>query len=481
MNMEPEKNIQLTVVRPREDNGEMEIDLLQVWAGMKRFFALWLALAIALAAVTAGIGIGLRKTAKAGSATALIEYTTLDNKTAVDITKLQSPTVLETALKNAGVGLDQLDEIRTALTLTGVLSDEAYDQLTLYNNLLAKSNANLETVRSLLNANGQPTRYIVALDYQKAKLDRETGVKLLDEIVKSYRSFFEATYNDRAALGSAVSAISYENYDYSEAITLVTGVLNDLRDYVSGIMSQDQMAAFRSRETGFAFQDLLDAEALLRDVELNQIASFVNTNSVTAKEPATVIARYEWQIENLNWEKNVLEAKLASLTASVSAYGKDPILYSVGSNGSLVKQDTSTQKDAYDAMIQEEIDTQKRISKYNTSIRYYESIISRLKQTDRVLEANSETAKARLSVFVAKVNGLVSDVNATAAEYYEKSQQGNTLSILVPANARAPGITEGGWVKMLMILEVILFLAYGCAALFYGIGQSNLKKKETEA
>ena len=476
MNLEPEKNIHLTVIHPAEQDDELSIDFYQIWEGFKRFLALWLVLALSLGALTMGIGLALRKTAHTGDAMSLIEYTSNDaeNKTSIDITRLQMPAIVEKAMNNLGLDIAALEVVRNNLSITGVMSDEKYDQMTLYYNLLSKNSANMDTVQSLLDANSQATRYIVSFNYHEAKYSRETGVRLLNEIISTYREYFENTYNYNAMLGSAISVVDYKSYDYAEAVNVFGSVLDNIEEYINTLSNKGEIA-FRSAETGYSFKDLLKNVDLLRDIELDHISSFITINSVTSKEPSTEIAHYQWLIENQNREKGVLEAKLVSLTESIASYEKDPVVYAAGES---IEQKNTNKVDAYDAMILEKLNTQEQISEYNKTIRYYESVISKLKQKTIVLQANNDAAEAYLTSFNKKVTQLVDIVNATVNEYYEKAVLTNSLQVLVPAIAKAPKITSGGWVKALAIVEVLVLLCYGGAAVIYGLRVANPRKEE---
>ena len=472
MNLEPEKNIQLTVIQPADQEDEISIDLYQIAEGFKRFLALWLVLAIALGALAMGIGLVLRKSAYTGDAMTLIEYVGEDAQ--IDATRLQMPAIVGTAMTNLGLDIRDLDAVRSNLTITGVMSDETYDQMTLYYNLLSKNTANMDTVQSLLDANNQATRYIISFNYHEAKYTREDGVRLLNEIVSIYRDYYENNYNYNAALGSAINVVDYKNYDYAEAVNVFSSVLDSIEAYVTAV-SNNNTIDFRSAETGYSFKDLLNNVEMLRGIELDRISSFITINSVTSKDPATEIAHYEWLIENQNREKGVLEAKLTSLTASISSYEKDPVVYAAGES---IEQKKTDKVDAYDAMILEKLTTQEQISQYNKTIRYYESVIEKLNQKSIILQANNDTAEAYLTSFNEKITQLVDVVNTTVNEYYDKAVLTNSLQVLVPAIAKAPKITDGGWIKTLAIVEVLLVLCYCAAAVIYGLRVANPRKEE---
>ena len=63
-------NIQLTVVRSTRD---VEVDLRDVWTGLKRLFPLWLTLALALGLILSGLGLLKSSSVYPGGAVALIQ------------------------------------------------------------------------------------------------------------------------------------------------------------------------------------------------------------------------------------------------------------------------------------------------------------------------------------------------------------------------------------------------------------------------
>ena len=476
--MEPEKNIQLTVIQPQDQEDEISIDLYEIWHGVKRFFALWLALAIAVGAIAAGIGIGTRKLVHAADASALLEYD-LDEDSAVDISRLQMPSLIEEAMNSVGISVDQLNDVRNGISITALMSEDAYDQQTLYYNMLAKNGTNIEIVRSLLNTNETSNRYIVSLDYQEAKLTREEGIALLDAIIAAYQRYFNSTYNDNAMLGSSLQVIDYKDYDYAEALNVFRQTMNEIQEYLEQAMEGD-MNTFRSNATGYTLADLLQIEQMLRQTELSRISSFIEANGVTSKDIKTEIAHYEWLIQEEKRARSVQESKLTSLEQTIGGYTREPLVYTTDETGMLVKS-SQDEADAYDVMILQKLEVQEAISESNTTIRYYESVIEKLSQRESVVQENINTADEYLTSFNAKLNHLIEDVNETVTEYYEKAVRENALRIVVPATAETQGIMQGKWIKYMMILEVVLLLGYLGTGFMYGMIKANPRKKPEAA
>lgn len=469
--MENERNIRLTVVRPPEENDEIRIDLSAIFDGMKRFFVLWLALAVALGAIGGAIGLLRQNWAPVGDAMALIGYS---GSGTYDPTKLQSPNVVEAAINTLDIDLRDLDKIRTSIKIEGVMSDEAYDRRTLYYNLLSKS-ANMEAVRSLLDTDDNVTRYIVSFDYKNAGFTREEGLTFLNELLTAYRKYFEDTYNYNMAMGSSVNVIDYRDYDYAEAAQIFSETLDDIEAYLSAVERSDA-GEFRSSGTGYTFSDLSHIVSMLKDIELDRVTSYITIHSVTVNDPAGEISHYEWLIESLERRRTVQESKLASLQSSIEAYEKDPVIFVAGEGGAAQVSGSDT-LDNYDSMIQEELDTQRTISGYARTIRYYESVIEGFRTTSAVAQQDIEKVEGYLESLNGKIDQLLQHVNATADEYYEKAAFANAVRVLVPALAETPSLL-GDTVKYVAIVEGVLLVAYLGAAVIYGLKKANPKKEE---
>lgn len=480
--MEPDKNIQLTVLNPQLEEDEIVIDLREIIDAMKRFFVLWLVFSIVVGGILGGVGILLRRSYHVSDATALIEYSA-DEETAalVNVSDLMAPSIIEEAMKNLNLDTETLDDVRTSISLTGVMSDDTYDKVTLYYDLLSLNTANLTTVDTIMSVNEKPTRYIVTLDYMGAGLDRQTGIQLLDEILKSYRKYFDRTYNANVAIGNAVSVVDYTSYDYAEAVNVFSRVLDDAEEYlesVSGAAVDENGEEipglqFRSTVTGYKISDLQKSVQLIKEIELNRAASFVDVNSVTVNDTNTEAARYEWLIEQETREKSVLESTLQSLTKSIEAYQKDPVVYTETVKSE--EEEEEKKVDAYDSMILKKIELQDQISELNTSIRYNQSVIEKLNKAKKVQQENLEIADEYMASFYEKLTRLMNSVNETMDEYFEKAVKQNTLMILVPATARAPKITDR-WLKPVLIAEAIVFLLYIAYAAVYAINKMNPRK-----
>ena len=478
--MDEDRNIRLTVVQS-EDAGEagLRIDLARIFGYLKRLFVLWLALAVGLGGVAAGVGIWLRNSTYNGDAMALIGYS-YDGASSgltpaggkLDPTKITSPAVVEAALAETKLGEEYMDPIRMNVKVTSLMSDEARDQMLLYEKLLEK-NANMDVVRTLLNTKTRSTRYIVSFDYLHAGLTRETGIVLLNALLEAYRSYFEDTYNYTETLGSSLNVLDYKDYDFYETVAIFSDALDDIQSYLRRVDASDS-SAFRSTETGYTMNDLYERADLLKDVDLDQISAYISLNHVTRNGPDREITHYQWVIENLTHLRAVQEAALASLTETINTYQKDPVIYSA--EGEITDGETDT----YDTLIGDKLSAQSRISRYSRTIRYYESVIEDLQTGEKAPPEMVAQADADMAALSEKVQALLNDVNATVDEYYEKASFEKTVRLLVPALAKPASITGGTTKKILLLTEGGLFVLYLGAAVILGLRSANRRDETPE-
>ena len=216
-------NIQLTVVRSTRD---VEVDLRDVWTGLKRLFPLWLTLALALGLILSGLGLLKSSSVYPGGAVALIQAlpdtgnqdasvptaetaaaevpaeaaaapvpgTAVAAETSSDLLRrVTSPALVEAALADVGLDPAQADALSAGLQVAGVLSDEMYDRMTLYYKaMVGKESVQTDVLEALLDAREPATRFTVTLNYagltrEGAPLSRQMAIRLLNALLNRLR------------------------------------------------------------------------------------------------------------------------------------------------------------------------------------------------------------------------------------------------------------------------------------------------------
>ena len=491
---ENEKNISVTLVTPDDsEKNSIVISFAEMWKYAKKFFALWISLAIVAVFVSVGIAYAFQKSFYLGDATALIglNYDGVDkgldpNGNKLDITKIKSPSVIESALTNLDMNTEESDIIRQNLNITGVVPEDAMNEMTMYYDVFSNgSNSALQAAQSILDSKFYSSKYLVTFNYFKAGFSFEEGKEILNEVLNSYRSYFFETYNYNVALGSSVSVVDYTTYDYAEAVNIFSNSLDSVTDYLNNIKQSDT-SSFRSSVTGYSFDDLLAEASLIKNNDLDRSSSYITINNITKNDKDSMISYYKYLVEQLERKKAVSVSTLNSINDSISSYEKDPLIMVVGSdNESSTEEDGKTVSQninkAYDDLVSQKIDTQKTISSYSKNIRYYNSIISAFNKSRTSSKEEIAKAEDYLSVLNDRLQKLIDNTNKTAEEYYSNVAFANAFKVLVPASGSQKEVVTSNMKMPVLMSEALLFVTYIGIVVVGSIVSANKKKKENTA
>lgn len=483
-----ERYLNVTLKNENEEKDEVIISFSGIFKKFKKYFLIWLVTAVVAAAlVLAGSAAFAPEQYK--SVTALISFT-FDgieegkdpNGNVFDVNSIKKPAVIEAALTELGYTLDEVEAIRKGLSIEGILPDDARDRITAYKSIYeGESNNALAAAEKMLDLTYYPTQYNVYFNYSATSLSNEAAVEVFNTILECYRDYFFETYGYNEALGSAVVALDYNDYDYAEAVDVFSTTLTTLKSYVTNLASDDT-TRFRSSTTGYTFSDLSEAIKAIQSMDLDIISSYITVNNVT-KDKDTLIYYYEYRIQNLNRSKTIASENLAAITESINNYEKDTVM--IFGNGT---ENTDTQytmaSDKYNSLIQQKINTQNELSTVTQQIDFYNERLKALKSNPAGSEAKQEKVEADLAKLNEKVNTLIDSVNKTSDEYYNTVTFANAYNILVPASVSSVTRTVGNVVKdsmmIILAIEAILAVAYICVAFVTAIIDEN-KKKNTLA
>ena len=479
--MDDEKNVRLRIVHENEQqDDEISIDFVSIWRYLKRYLAIWLCLAVGLGSISGALALFARNPQVTGTAKALIATASVD----YDTQKIKSPEVIEDALNAMGIDTLELEKVRDAITINGVIPESAYEKMSMYYGLTSDSSVALTAIESLFDTSYTISRYIVSFNYAKAGLNRADGVLFLNTLLDAYQDYCFSTYNSNAALQNPLEAIDYREYDYAEAVNVFSNTLDNISSYLSQFSNKRMGSSYRSATTGFTFSDLSKIASSLKEIDLDRAASYIVIHSVSENSADVQVSHYEWMIENLEQERAVQRTRLASLMDSINSYEKDSIIIFSGQNGASMAQNPDEINANYDAMIQEEMDTQSRIASYNRSISYYESVIEGFRQTDADASAldDIEIVKGYLEKLYQDLTELAKNVSLTANEYYETVSFADQIPVLVPATFDNEPPTM--LIKAIIAMEAALFVAYFAVSFVHGVRDANPdafnKKKAAE-
>lgn len=486
--MDTEKNISVTLKQPEDNNkGELSLSLRTLFHQAKRLFLVWLVAAAVAAMFVTGIVMMLKTNVSNGQVTALVSFnyegieSGLDpdgNK--LDVNKIKSPSIIESALSELNIPLQYVEYIRRSISIEGVMPDEVVDRISMYSSIYENGgSAALAAVQSLLDIGYSPSYYIISFKYAESGLDLIESKQVLDGILKNYEDYFFITYGYNKTLGNSVVAIDYTDYDYPAAIDVFDETLTTLSEYVGELSASSP--DFRSGRTGYSFDDLQTTIDTIQTIDLYSLSSYVAINNVT-NDKKYLTTYYNYKIEQLQRQVNVYQSELDTIKDSIENYEKDNMVIFGGSSEE-DEQSYSQMSEQYDQLFEQKIDKQRELSKCRQRINYYKDRMETMNENSSSLNDDeiAET-EARLEKLNNKINELIDIVNETSDEYYETVTFAKAYNILVPATGAEPTIVSKDLMMPVIIAEALVFMAYvGIAVILTVVKDSRKLKEEREA
>lgn len=488
--MSEEKNISLILKQPEDESETVTISFGSIFRQMKRYLLVWIVLAAVLAMLTTSFVFLFSGRIVTSSITALVSfnYSGIESGKApdgstFDVNKIKSPNVIENALDDVGESSSLSEDIRSNISIKGIIPDDALDKISLYQSVYSQGgSAALDAVNSLLAIGYYPSYYVINFDYAAAGITIDDGKKILDRILENYQDYFFRTYGYNEALGSSVVAVDYKDYDYPEAVDVFNSTLDSLKQYVQKL-SNDDTTNFRSNETGYTFSDLLTTIDTVKSADLDALSSYITINNIT-NDKEMLLTYYQYRIEEMERERKVSQSELDSVTNSINEYEKDTLLVFGNGNGAENGETTYQQaSEKYDELINQKIEIQDSVSRCSQRIEYYKDRISAMNENSGTVKVDSEEVEKELSSLYDKIKDLIDVTNKTADEYYETVTFANAYNILVPATGNAPQVTAGGLAMPILIIEAVLFVVYLGVSFIRAIvldNRAGKKKKESE-
>ena len=451
-------------LRNVNDNGE--IDLWKIIPTLKKYLPRWIMSAVILGFLSLGYAEVYTHINKP-ELKSLVGFTYdgiekgLDpSGRKFDINSLKSPEVIEMALSETNTDLKMLEDVRNGISFEKIIPASAYDRFTVYNSILEKGGTDsLDAGEKVLETSYYPTQFTVCFDYSKTGLSGKEAVNLFNTILEKYDDYFYRKYGYNELMGNAVSAISYEDYDYPEAVDVFSNSLGILRNFVRQLSSEDN-TLFRSTETGYTFNDLYSTINTISSVDLASISSYIDKNNVT-KNKEKAITYTEYRIESLKRYQTECEEKIKQYGESIGKYSKDQVLVFGGTDN--INTQANVASEQYDKMFSQENSVAAELAKTKKDIAYYETRLERLKTgkiNSTVDIAQVETDLASLNE---KLNNLIGVVSKTSEEYYRTVTFANAYNILVPASLSSidvVGIVIENAKVPLVIMEALAFFIY---------------------
>ena len=249
------------------------------------------------------------------TASAVISYT--NNRAAegyapdgseIDVSEIYSSQAMTRVFEEMGLDYNEynLDELRSRVTVTGIVTDED------------------KAIQEAVNATGeqstsQPTRYYVSFTARQSDSDNPQAFarQILDNLLNIYIENYGEKHINNLMAANDISGLNERNYDYLEMAEILEKSLDGVMASTSEGFSENN--TFRAAANGYSFMDLYREFSYLKDVELSNIYAYILSNRVTKNRDA-LIAKYENRIEDYGLDNNASRTKIAAIERVIDSY-----------------------------------------------------------------------------------------------------------------------------------------------------------------
>ena len=481
-----ERNLNITIQNQNEERDHVVISFGSIFRHLKKYFAMWLAISIIGGLVVTAFS-GVKTMLIKPTLSALVSFTFKGIEKGVDPAgntfnvkeNMKTPEVIQGALEELGLDLDNLESIRKGISVDGIIPEDAVERITAYKHVYeTAASGNLAAAQAMLDVSYFPTTYKVYFDYSETGLSRSESVELFNAMLNNYRDYFYKTYGFNQALGTAVPAVDYTTYDYSEQIDMFDDTLTSIEKYLKNLASDDANN-FRSNETGFTFNDLYRAAQTIESLDLDRISSLINVNCITKNKNAS-LAYCDYRIESLTRSTSSLKERLQTIEDSISKYEKDTILiFGNGTDGNDTSYSQASEE--YDKLINQRVSTSTELAETKQKIEFYKSRKSALSSNKTASKSMTTDVEKQLEELGKKIEELVKTTETTSREYYQNVEFKNAYTVLVPAESSAKAsissIIRNALIPVL-IVEFLILAIYLTVSFITALVSSNKRRLE---
>lgn len=486
MDEKNERNLNITINNPENAENEVVISFSTIFRKMKKYLSLLIAAAITVV-VAAFVYAAVTTHVKKPVLKAIVSFNYDGIEKGLDPAgkdfdpySIKNPSVIEDALTELDLDLDQLEAIRRGISLEGIIPKDADDRLTVYKSVLDSGSGANGAAEKILETSYFATQYRVFFDYSETTFTDEQAVEVFNTILNKYDDYFFKVYGYNESIGNAVAAIDYTDYDYSEAIDVFSSNIRSLRSYVKNLESTDK-TKFRSTVTGYTFNDLYEAINTVSNIDLDNCSSFINVNNVT-KDKDAALAYCEYRIKELNRQKSQYEEELAAYNSAIDAYQKDQIIVFGGSAGDNSTTQSTVTSQQYDRMYGERNNITNELAATKQRINFYKERQESLKSKTVGSTDKIKKVEEQLATLSEKVDRLVELVSLTANDYYVNVSFQNAYTVLVPASngvtSKIRNIVDNAVMPLIILEAVVVFVFLAVSFIEAVICDSSKKKAE---
>lgn len=385
-----------------------------------------------------------------------------------DINTITSPNIIQNVIDDLNLDKNKIsvDDIKKGFSINPIVPNNIVEQM----EALTKEGKTMTYY---------PTKYVITYTYNKSQgLNKTTAKNILNSVIKEYQEYFVSLYSDKSLLGNALGGINYDDYDYPEIADIMNNQLNVMISYLNGKASE--AGNFRSKSTGLTFKDLLDSIDILRNIDVNKMASIIYANNLT-KDKEKIISHYEYLVKQNEYDMQKAQGELQVSKDLMTQYKRETnILGMPGTEDQQIQLDNN--KSYYDELVKQAKAEGDLAQKYQKQMDYYQKMADKYRN-DTVSAEQKQAAEKEVNEMLPsikeKMQAWIEKVNQTAEDYYEYNY-GKSISCISGVTAKAAFN-----IKLMIAIGFVLGIMIGLFVVFFkeywkksGKQKKRIKSKE---
>ncbi|NLX90365.1 MAG: hypothetical protein GXZ07_02035 [Firmicutes bacterium] len=398
-----------------------------------------------------------------------------------DLGIIKAPVVLDKVIESLELDKDDItvDLLRNNLEIVPIVPGDVVEKIRRRIEAYDPAKADIAVLEDYTY---YPNRFTIMFKIPKDKnIDNERGRKILDGVIDAYIQYFYDTYSDRAVLANALGIIDYDDYDYPEVPIVMRSQINIMQSFLSA--KHRQAPEFRSKITGLAFNDIVEAISLIDTMDLNRLNSIISSYRIS-KDIDKLIRSLEYRIKSYELSQAKKEEEAAKAGEVMDKFEKERSIVFMGGVGTPEGViETEKTSELYDELAQRSLDSGISAAHIRQDIEYLHREIEIFTSDDDISLEVKRQAEAEVIAMIedidAKLKTWIDLSNRTLEDYFENIYFQRAIMRLAPVQVSKAPLDK---LMLNMAIALVLGLMLGAlAALFREYWHSSSEKKDRPA
>ncbi len=405
----------------------------------------------------------------------------------MDVSTIKAPFIISNAVNELSetdntITADIISDVSSNITIEGVIPTDIAEEM---ETILEVAETTPSELYKLNDLEYFSSKYVISMtNIESMGLSQASACSLLDEIIIQYMSYFNTTYNlTELVTASAISItnddldiLTKHGYDYIELYGLYDAQIDTLISYLSEmkVSSSD----YRSSTTNLSFSDLSAELDLIANTKLPRLQAYILSNGITS-DIAINIA----YLELLRTENELLmkaaQEKATAIKDLITQYDNGD--YFITSDGNVVTG-TGVPTETYNDLFTQQLSYETAAANYSAVIDEIDYKLSFFTDDEGNAQENvnntQENQLIALNLAISLTNdieSLISEINATASEYYNTEFLSDSIHINIKSTYSSKSSSS---VMTMIQLSIFLVVLAGFVAIIVTyIKEKTLIKK----